>query len=123
MTDEMMGFRVRIMRPGERPEEAVVRLPETTSARYYSRLREAVEAVTGGPMEHVTVFTSFDGEEPRYRDMFVHETGHLLGMPINDMATVVYRNNVMVHEVPTPVMNDLPNIVGPAVLFAKKVWF
>lgn len=116
-------YRVLIMRPGEKPEPSVIRLPaDHVSPRYYARLRDAVEAVTGGPMEHVTVFTSFAGEEPHYTDMFVHEMGHLLGMPINDRATAIYRNNVMVHEVPTPVADDLPAIAGPAILFEKKVW-
>lgn len=121
---EFHEIRVRIMRPGEPEEQAVVRLPEQTSPRYYGTLRDAVEAVTGGPMEFVRVFCAFNNDENyRYRDMFVHEMGQLLHLPYNEKATEIYRNNVLMHEVPAPSPGDLPTIVGSAILFEKTVWF
>jgi hypothetical protein len=121
---EYHEVRVRIMRPGEPDEQAVVRLPEQTSPRYYSMLKESVEAVVGGPMERVNVFADFDGgEDYRYTDMFVHEMGQLLYLPRNEPATVLYRNNVLIHEVPAPSPEDLPTIAGAAILFERRVWF
>jgi hypothetical protein len=79
----------------------------------------------GGDPEHVRVFTYFaEGEPDRYLDMFVDELGGPKGLPRNDRATVIYRNNVLVHapaEYPDP--EAMPMIYGTAVLFARRVWF
>lgn len=115
---------IRIMRPGEPDDWAVVRLPETTSARYFSALRDAVEPILGGDLEHVLVFADFDGgSDYRYTSMFVHECGQLLHMPRNEPATALYRCNTLMHMVPAPHPEDLPYIAGPAILFRGKVWF
>lgn len=122
--DEPRAIPVLIMRPGAPDERAVVRLPDQADARYFGALKHKVEAITGGPMEHVRVYTDFEGGlDFRYLDMFVHECGQLLGMSRNDKATRIYRNNVMVNAIPTPSEHELPDIVGPAILFAEKVWF
>lgn len=124
MSDEPRAIPVIIMRPGEKIEPAAIWLPKQDAPGYFGRLKDAVEAITGGPFEHVTVFDDFDGgDEFRYLDMFVHERGQLLGMPINERATVIYRQNVLIHEVPPPAASDLPDIAGPAVLFRDRVWF
>jgi hypothetical protein len=71
----------------------------------------------GGDLEHVNVF--HDG---RYTDMFVDEIGMLKGLPRNEAATAIYRNNTLVH-VPGTNPESLPAIYGTAVLFNRKVWF
>ena len=67
--------------------------------------------------EHVNVL--FDG---RHTDMFVDEIGLLRGLPINPQATEIYRADAIARY-PKINPNSLPIIVGPAVVFAKKVWF
>ena len=60
-----------------------------------------------------------DGER---RDMFVEELGHVRktgAKPLNEAATKIYRNN-MVSQGARP--EDLPTIVGDAVLFHRIVW-
>lgn len=116
---------ILILMPGKKPESAICRLPaDHISPRYYAALRRQVEAITGDPMEHVNVFTDFNGgNDFRYLDMFVNETGHLNGMRRNERATAIYRNNIMVHEPVPPPRETLPWIAGPAVLFSQRVWF
>lgn len=121
---EWFAHEVRILWVDRPEERSVIRLPETSTPRFYSALRDAVEAIVSRPFEHVRVFTSFEpGGEPGYTCMFVNENGHLVGLARNEVATQVYRNNVLVHEVPPPSPEDLPWIAGPAVLFKRRVWF
>jgi hypothetical protein len=111
--------------PGRRePERCVAHLPDFSSPRFWPRLREVVEAVTGEPCEHVYVFWDYPGDEHCcYRDLFVNEMGHVRQMPRNELATAIYRNNVLVHEpMGYPVPEALPWIAGPAVLFRERVW-
>lgn len=122
--NDMFTHEVRIIRPDEPEERAVIRLPEQSSARYYSALRDGLDPILGGPFEHVRVFADFDGgNDFSYCDLFVHECGRLLGMPRNETATAIYRSNVLVHQTPAPQPESLPFIAGPAILFRGKVWF
>lgn len=71
----------------------------------------------GRDFERVNVF-----HEGKYTDMFVDDSGMLDGLPINEVATAIYRNNVLTHE-PGTRAEDLPEIRGNAVLFSRKVWY
>lgn len=118
-----MKTEILILRPGERPERASAHLPDDDSLGLYKALKVVVEPITGEPMEHVRVFARFDDGDPfDYRDMFVNECGRIDGMPRNERATQLYRNNVMMHEIHPPPLEGLPWIAGPAVLFRDIVW-
>lgn len=69
------------------------------------------------PFEHVTVF--WNGE---YTDMFVGETSALRGLPVNEMASKIYNNNLVVHDPSNP-RAGTGTIYGTAVLFSRRVWF
>jgi hypothetical protein len=62
--------------------------------------------------ERVTVYW-----EGSYREMYVDEVGGLTGLPRNQKATDIYRNNVMQHEPGKHQPNDLPWVHGDVVLF------
>ena len=70
----------------------------------------------GGELERVRVW-----HRSTYLDMFVDECGHLKGLPLNPMATEIYHANVK-RSFPLARTSTLP-IVGPAVLFLKRVWY
>jgi hypothetical protein len=114
-----MRTRIKIYRP-DKPVE--LRKVELNAGRLED-IKRVVEPITGGPMEHVNVFWGFDSASPRerYRDMFVNEHGKLQGLKRNVHATVIYRNNTMVHA-PVHDPEELDDIVGNAVLFERKVW-
>lgn len=123
---EMRDWVVMIIPPDEEPYNTIWELPASghTPDRYMA-LRAKVEEITGKPMEHVNVFHGFQSGTLRYLDMFVNENGHLMEppLPLNPLATAIYRNNVLLHEPGRYRVDDLPTIVGPAVLFEDKVWF
>lgn len=74
-------------------------------------------ALNGGSLERVLVF-----HEGEYTDMFVDDRGLSKGLPRNEAATAIYRNNMLTHRrVKDP--ETLPAIYGPAVLFSRRVWF
>jgi hypothetical protein len=89
-------------------------LPEKPS---YQELKQIVQPrLDGAELERVNVF--WNGE---YLDMFVDETGLLKGLPVNEVATRIYHNNMRIHN---PLFDGpWPPICGPAVLFLRKVWF
>jgi hypothetical protein len=95
-----------------------VQLPADADKRH-AIVRQLAQSVVGegNNAEHVNVFV--DGE---YRDMFVDEIGHAKDLPLNEAATVIYRNNVLVHEPGKYRPEELPYIVGDAILFGRKVW-
>jgi hypothetical protein len=82
-----------------------------------AQIKALVEPIVGEPMEHVRVL---DPDTDEYRDMFVDEMGHQHDRPHNAAATALYRNNWLVHEGGDP--DDLPSIVGNAVVFDREVW-
>ena len=82
-------------------------------------LRAIVEPfLDGGRMERVRVLCPL---ALGYTDMFVDEMGLCKGLPRNEVATEVYRNNHMI-AFPDSDPEDLPYIAGVAVLFARPVW-
>lgn len=124
MNEVLALVETRIIYPGGDVEESHVSLPETSSPRRYPMLRDYVEPLVGGPMEHVRVWWAFYGKgSPAYLDMFVNENGRLVYLPRNERATAIYRNNVLRHQKPAPPAEALPWICGTAVLFSRKVWF
>lgn len=84
----------------------------------YFQLKAIIEPVIGNNyFEHVAVLHK--GERT---DMFVDENGLLKGMPRNERATAIYRNNWLTQH-PGTEPETLPWIVGPALLFSRRVWF
>lgn len=101
---------------------------ELVEAPGYQVLRALIEPRLGGGcwMEHVSVWDNFGEGKMRHLDMFVDETGHLKGLPHNAKATAIYRAaNLAGKSAAPPVSNPelLNNIVGPVVLFNRRVWF
>ena len=106
---------ITIMRPGADTETQPI---EVAAKPGYLALKSIVAPfLNGGMLEHVTVL--HDGKRA---DMFVDDEGLLKGLPRNDAATVIYRNNwLTAHPKDDP--ESLPAIYGPAVLFSRQVWF
>lgn len=89
------------------------------SPEWFLHLRNLWRELAGDSvLERVNVF--HDG---RYTDMLVDECGRLKRLALNSKATVIYRNNVQVHEPNPPPPRTMPAIYGPALLFHQKVWF
>lgn len=86
-------------------------------------IHAVVDPIIGSShLEHVNVFWIFGENRQRYLDAFVHGEGHLIGLPFNRTATIVYHNNIKVHRPQEYVAEQMPGIVGPMVLFEEKVW-
>ncbi len=99
-------------------------LPEHPS---YAELAKILDPIFGVHMfEHVTVFLGDDPDKAPRTDMFVDENGHRRNLGLNVFATEVYRNATRLrHMKEQKPFNPgkLPEIVGPAVLFARRVWY
>jgi hypothetical protein len=88
----------------------------------YPKLRDLIRSHLGnGYFEHVTILNPF-GKIPKGLDMFVDEDGHSKGLPINAKATEFYRANWLKQH-PEADPNRLPEIVGTAIIFSRKVWY
>ena len=96
--------------------------PESTSTSY-----DAIKAVMdpilgeGQWFEHVTVW--WTGQQ---LDMFVDENGHARGLSRNEKATEIYRSAMMMGKTGLPIPKDpeaIAFVVGPAVLFEKRIWY
>lgn len=119
----LIRFNVLVIPSSDEPYRDEVLLPDSQDKAYFARLKDAVIKFVGDPIERVNVFYDFSlGTDFRYLDMFVNETGHLTGLPLNALATAIYQNNVLVHEPERAWLEKLPTIVGDAVLFEKHVW-
>lgn len=105
---------LHIIHPGAAMfEDMTVMLPERPDLEV---LRAILMPILGGPFEHVTIYDA--GEA---RDMFVHETGAVDGLPANATASRLYRAGFLAMN-PGTRPEDLPAIYGPAVLFSRRVW-
>lgn len=71
------------------------------------------------PLEFEHVYILLNGEPG---DMFVHERGKLIGLPRNEAATRIYRANTLARE-PGTDPEHLDYIVGPAIVFSRRIWF
>lgn len=92
----------------------------------YEHIKRIVERHIDGWFERVAVWDNFGEGKMRGLDMFVDENGLLHGLPRNEKATVLYRRaNLLGMTAVPPVDNPemLNFIVGPAVLFNRRVWF
>lgn len=103
-----------------RRKAGTAKLPDKqTTASVYAVAEKVVRGVIGddADVEHVRVW-----DRGQYRDMFVDEIGHHKHLPLNEQATAIYRANSLAHEQPPPDPDEMPTIVGDAVLFDQQVW-
>jgi len=105
-----------IFRVGVAPETVETDLPAEPG---YDALKQLIgPLIDGEPLEHVTVL--HEGER---RDMFVDENSALTGLPRNEAATAIYRNNWLTRH-PGADPESIPAIYGTAILFPdRQVWF
>lgn len=122
-----MKTRITIMRPDQPHEGQEYDLPREPG---YEKLKAIIEPLLdGGWMERVAVLADFaGGTHFQPTDMFVDENGHLKlpPLPRNEAATIIYRRATMLGRTSAPKPADpeqLPFIVGVAVLFDRRVWF
>lgn len=112
-----------IFHPNGEREERFVNWPERPG---YRELKAVIEPIIGGELERVNVLdpNRKDKAEFAYTDMFVDEMGQHKRPrpPVNLEATEIYRANWLKQH-PNVNPASLPNIVGVAVLFHRKVWF
>ncbi|QGY05566.1 hypothetical protein MMSR116_29465 [Methylobacterium mesophilicum SR1.6/6] len=92
------------------------RVVDMTGDPGLAELRDVLEPILGGRLEHVAVL-----HEGRRADMFVHEDGHGEGLPRNEAATAIYRASWLERH-PADPPETLPWIAGPAVVFGRTVW-
>ncbi len=110
-----METKYTIYSPGLEPKHLTADLPHDPG---YDKLCSFIcPLLDDNKFEHVTVLV--DGE---YFDMFVDEFSVLKSLFFNEDATKIYRNNYLTQH-PDTDPSDLPPIMGPAVLFHRKVWF
>lgn len=120
-----MITKLLIMRPEQPHESAEHDLPREPG---YHKLKEILTPLLdGAPLEHVSVLADFNGGlDFKPADMFVvDEMGHVRAggpLPRNEAATLIYRRASLLQR-PGTDPESLPHIVGPAVLFSRRVWF
>jgi len=114
-----MKTSIKIFRPdGTVEERDVSQLFPPMTQPGNRELRDLLMPIfNGGHMQHVTVL-----HNAQRADMFVDEDGHAKGLPHNEAATAIYRNNWLTHH-PEDKPESLPFVVGSAVLFSRRVWF
>ena len=124
MSDEPIGTRYTIIRPGVAPSKAETGCVDWPKKPGYKRIKNLVEPILGDYMEHVTVYwPSAASATSGYTDMFVDGSGQLKRLPLNAFATRIYRHNWLVHEPEKAAASKLATIRGIAVLFHRKVWY
>lgn len=118
-----MQTKFTIYWPSGTAEEREADLPATPT---FFELEAVLQPIFGPGhwFEHVTVLKPGlkPGAEPIAADLFVDENGHSLGLPRNEAATQIYRANAL-RQKPKLDPESLAWIVGPAVLFERRVWF
>jgi hypothetical protein len=114
--------RIRIMRPGQNDEIQEHDLPRNPGCE---KLLAIIEPILGQHhyLERVSVLADFAGGEKREPlDMFADENGHYLQLPFNQAATKIYRHAYLSRN-PDTDPDTMPYVVGPAILFDRRVWF
>jgi hypothetical protein len=117
----LIGGAVYIYRPGEaEPHVVNARMPAKPSLRDIHivvwPLLDRGDS-EHHDMEHVSVLF-----QDQHADMFVDERGVIDGLPRNDLATAIYRENWM-RQHPDNDPESLPHIAGTAVVFhGRRVW-
>jgi hypothetical protein len=113
-----MKIRMKTIWADDRPQK-IEELPYNGE---FESVRPRVLEVTGEPYEHVSVLHAFDvGTKPVRADMFVNEMGHSKGLRFNQKASKIYRRYWMKTH-PDHNEDDLPPILGDAVIFDRIVW-
>ncbi len=103
-----------LMEPDKDDAEDVIQMSREPSA---IELTVAMRRLLGAEhYEHVYVL--YQGKQ---RDMFIDEFSHRKHLPLNVSATKIYRAATLRRK-PNTIPASLPVIVGPAVLFARRVW-
>jgi len=81
----------------------------------------------GVSLERVRVLADFEGGvNYQPTDMIVDEDFREKRLPRNEYATTIYRRATMLGRTPVRTPSDpemLPDILGTAVLFDRRVWF
>ena len=93
--------------------DMTVMLPETPDLEV---LNAVLRPLIGGAFVHVHI-----AAEDGLRDMFVHETGEIDRLPVNPVASQLYRAGLLTSNLDTR-PDDLPPIYGTAVVFTRRVW-
>lgn len=125
----MMGTKYKIIEASGNVTERTVNWPKAPKLEYFQKLLLPIL----GPhsdFEQVSVWVDYAALDATTgdfaaRDMFVDDRGKMKMLPRNDVATVLYRNAVMMGKTryaapPDPEM--LSMIYGTAILFERKVW-
>lgn len=114
-----METKYTILIPGEPARDASVDVPVQPSYGDFKRtIGPILTANIPGEWEHVTIMLP-DGNRS---DMFVDENFLARGLPRNPEATEHYRRATMTRE-PKTNPEDLPPILGPAIVFHRRIWF
>ena len=97
-------------------QSAVFDLPAIPTT---AELRAVVEPLLdGGAMDRMAVW---DGM--MFVDMFVDRNAAAKQLPLNQRATEIARAEALAFHKPTPLADTLPAVHGPAVVFARPVYF
>ena len=106
-----MQTKVLVMRPDE-PAETVGFKVEAGKP-HPNELENLLAAIFGSAvLERVRVLADLDGDYA-YLQMIIDVNGTLKGLPRNEVATTIYRRNILHNELGY----DTGAIYGPAVLF------
>lgn len=125
----------KLILPGEKPPvESEAELPREPG---YHVLKAIINPLLsahndrdrpGRRLEHVSVWADYDLDGTNFdiMDMFVDEDGMSIGLSRNERATTIYRRATMMGKTGSPIPKhpeDVPFVVGPAILFSRRVWF
>lgn len=105
-----------IYRPDGTEETQEVDWPREPGFKRLDEFLAPLIGVDSANWEHVSVLWN-----DKALDMFVDENGQSNGLSHNAKATEIYRNNAVKRM--GKKTEDLPDIVGIAVLFDRRVWY
>lgn len=129
-----MITKFRVILPEDTMEQAYsldrVREVEWPAKPGYEMINALVMPFLGGKghlLDHASVLEDFNfGENFVPLDMFVDELGLQNRLPRNEVATTAYRRANQMGLTGAPKAENVEQlnfIVGPAVLFSRRVWF
>lgn len=112
-TEPTITTSYRIIRCNGETEDRTIEWPAEPGFRAIAALIRPI--LDGADPEHVAVL--YQGKR---RDMFVDEIGLVKGLPRNNIATAIYRNNWLTRH-PGTEPESLNFIAGTAVLFPDRI--
>ena len=124
MTIDLIDTDYLLIQPNSHLTPGMVQWPMEPGYDAISQL--VTPLLDGAQLEHVRVWLTPDykpNQAGAYTDMFVDDMGLLKGLPINSLATKIYRANILTHDPKLAATMELPFIHGPAVLFSRRVWY